>query len=96
LLDVLRKRIDHSAFVVTFVCPEELAVNQRVDLGAVKFDRKAAKASAPSCPASPYSSCGGFPSGFGFDGHTVGRLPEHANVLSHRQLYHTALVAARF
>jgi hypothetical protein len=81
LLDELRKRIDHSVFVVALVCPEEPAVNERVDLDTVKFDRKTAKASAPSCPATPHSACGGFPSGFGFDGRTVRRLPNHANVL---------------
>jgi hypothetical protein len=32
LFDVLRKCIDHSAFVATFVCPEEPAANERVDL----------------------------------------------------------------
>ena len=40
LLDVLRKRINHSAFVITFVCSEEPAVNERVDPGAMKFDGK--------------------------------------------------------
>jgi hypothetical protein len=82
LLNVLRKRIDHSAFVITLVCPEEPAVNERVDLAAVKFDHKTAKAGPTSCPASAHSSCGGLPSGFGFDGHTVGRLFNHPNVLS--------------
>jgi hypothetical protein len=57
LLDALRKRIDYSAFIITLVCPEELAVDERVDLGAVKFDRKAAKASATSCPATTHSLC---------------------------------------
>jgi hypothetical protein len=80
LLDELRKRIDHS--VVALVCPEEPAVNERVDLAAVKFDHKTAKAGPPSRPATTHSVCGGFPSGFGFDGHSVGRLPNHANVLS--------------
>jgi hypothetical protein len=82
LLDVLRKRIDHSAFVITFVRLEEPAVNERVDLGAVKFDHETAKAGPTTRPASPHSLCDGFPSGFDFDGHTVGRLPNHANVLS--------------
>jgi hypothetical protein len=57
LLDVLRKRLDHSAFVIAFACSEETAVNERVDLGAVKFDHKAAKASATSCPATTHSLC---------------------------------------
>jgi hypothetical protein len=61
LLDVLRKRIDHSAFVITFVCPEEPAVHECVDLAPVKFDHKTAVAGATSCPASPHSACGGFP-----------------------------------
>jgi hypothetical protein len=66
LLDVLRKRIDHSAFVVTLVCPEEPVVNECVDLAAVKFDHKTAKAGPLSCPASPHSACGGFPYNTGF------------------------------
>jgi hypothetical protein len=82
LLDVLGNRIDHSAFVDALVCPEETVVNERVDLGAVKFDHKTAKAGPTSCPATTHSACGGFPSGFGVDGHTVGRLLYHANVLS--------------
>jgi hypothetical protein len=82
LLDVLRNRIDYSAFVITFLCPEQPAVNERVDLGAVKFDREAAKAGPTACPATTHSACGGFPSGFGLDGHTVNRLPNHTNVLS--------------
>jgi hypothetical protein len=82
LLDVLRKRIDHRAFLVTFVGREEPAVNECVDLAAVKFDHKTAKAGPTTRPATTHSACGGFPSGFGFDGHTVGRLLHHANVLS--------------
>jgi hypothetical protein len=82
LLDVLRKRIGHRAFIVTLFCPEEPAVNERVDLAMVKFDRKTAKASAPSCPATTHSACAGFPSGFGVDGLTVRRLLNHPNVLS--------------
>jgi hypothetical protein len=66
LLDVLRKRIDHSAFVITLVCPEEPAVNERVDLATVKFDRKTAKARPTSCPATTHSACGGFPYNNGF------------------------------
>ena len=57
-------------------------MNECVDLAAVKFDHKTAIAGPTSCPATTHSACGGFPSGFGFDGHTVGRLPNHANVLS--------------
>jgi hypothetical protein len=57
-------------------------VNEHVDLATVKFHRKTAKASAPSCPATPHSACGGFPPGFGFDGRTVRRLLNHPNVLS--------------
>jgi hypothetical protein len=82
LLDALRKRIDNGAFVITLVCPEEPAANECVDLGAVKFDHKAAKAGPTSRPATAHSLCGGFPCGFGLDGHTVRRLPNHANVLS--------------
>jgi hypothetical protein len=88
LLDVLRKRIDHRAFVITLVCPEEPAVNERVDLGAVKFDHKAAKARQTSCPETPHSLR-----------YTVGRLPNHTSVLSDdycTPLYQIALVAARF
>jgi hypothetical protein len=82
LLDVLGKCIDHSAFVVTLVGPEQPAADECVYLTAMKFDRKTAKASAPSRPATSHSTCGGFPSGIGFDGHTVGRLLHHADVLS--------------
>jgi hypothetical protein len=82
LLNVLRKRIDHGAFVITLVGPEEPAADECVDLGAVKFDHKTAKASAPSCPATPHSACGGLPCDLGLDGHSVGRLPNHANVLN--------------
>jgi hypothetical protein len=82
LLYVLGKCIDHSAFVVTFICPEEPAVNERVDLGAVKFDHKTAKAGPTSCPATPHSACGGFPSSIGFDGRTGRGVPNHADVLN--------------
>jgi hypothetical protein len=98
-LDVVRKRIDDSAFVVTFICPEEPAVNERVDLGAVKFDDKAAISGTTACPATAHSACGGFPSGFGFDGHTVPLLLHHADVLSDESavlLYQIGLIAARF
>jgi hypothetical protein len=61
LLDVLGKRIDHGAFVITFVCPEEPVVNERVDLAMVKFDRKTAVAGPTSRPATTHSACGGFP-----------------------------------
>jgi hypothetical protein len=57
-------------------------VNEHVDLATVKFHRETAKASAPSCAVTTHSACGGFPSDFGFDGHTVGRLFNHPNVLS--------------
>jgi hypothetical protein len=53
----MRKRIDHRAFVVTVVCPEEPATNECVDLGAVKFDGQTPKPSPTSCPASPHSLC---------------------------------------
>jgi hypothetical protein len=82
LLDVLGNRIDHSAFVDALVCPEETVVNERVDLGAVKFDHKTAKAGPPSRPAAPHSACGGFPSGIGFDGRTSRGVPNHADVLN--------------
>jgi hypothetical protein len=55
LLDVLRKRIDHSAFVVTLVCPKEPVANECVYLTAMNFDGQTAKASAPSCPAATHS-----------------------------------------
>jgi hypothetical protein len=55
LLDILRKRIDHGAFVVTFICPEEPAANECVYLAAVKFDRKTAKAGPTSRPATTHS-----------------------------------------
>jgi hypothetical protein len=57
LFHLLRKRIDHSAFVVTLVCPEEPAVNECFDFGAVKFDHKAAKAGPTSRPATAHSIC---------------------------------------
>jgi hypothetical protein len=82
LLDVPRKRIDHGAFVVTLVSPQKPAVNERVDLGAVKFDHKTAKAGPTSRPAAAHSACGGFPSGFGSDGHNVRRLLNHPNARS--------------
>jgi hypothetical protein len=82
LLDVLRKRIDHRAFMITLVGPEEPAADECVDLGAVKFDGKTAKAGPASRPATTHSACGGFPSSFGFDGRTGRRLRNHANVLS--------------
>jgi hypothetical protein len=82
LLDVLRKRIDHRAFVLALVCQEEPAANECVDLGAVKFDGKTAKAGTTSRPATTHSACGGWPGGPGIDHHTAGRLPNHANVLS--------------
>jgi hypothetical protein len=50
LLDVLGKRIDDGAFVITFVCPEEPVVNERVDLAMVKFDRKTAVAGPDAVP----------------------------------------------
>jgi hypothetical protein len=71
LLDVLRKRIDHSAFVLALVCPEEPAVNERFDLGAVKFDHKTAKAGTTACPATTHSACGGCPGAFGFQVETL-------------------------
>jgi hypothetical protein len=77
----MRERIDHSAFVITLVCLKEPAVNKRVDLGAMKFDHKTAKAGTTARPATTHSACGSFPSGFGIDRHNVGRLPNHANVL---------------
>jgi hypothetical protein len=77
-----RESACHRAFVVALVCQEEPAVNERVDLATVKFDGKTAKAGPTSCPATPHSACGGFPSGFGVDGHSVGRLPNHTNVLN--------------
>ena len=57
LLNVLRKGVDHGTLVVMIVRREEPAVNERVDLGAVKFDHKAAKARQTSRPASPHSLC---------------------------------------
>jgi hypothetical protein len=56
-LDVVRKRIDHGTLVVTFIRPEEPAVNERVDLGAVKFDRKTAVSGPMSRPAKTHSLC---------------------------------------
>jgi hypothetical protein len=43
---IVRKRIDHRAFVVTFICPEGFAANECVDLATVKFDRKTRKRAA--------------------------------------------------
>jgi hypothetical protein len=57
LLDVLRKRIDHSALVITLICPEEPAANECVDLAMVKFDRKTAKAGPTPRSATPHSAC---------------------------------------
>jgi hypothetical protein len=56
LLDVSGKRIHHSAFIITLVCPEE-AADECVYLTAMKFDRKTAIAGPMSCPASPHSLC---------------------------------------
>ena len=66
LLDVLRNRIDHRAFVVTLFCLKEPAVNERVDLGAAKLDHKTAKAGPPSRAATTHSLCGGFSCNNGF------------------------------
>jgi hypothetical protein len=77
LLDVLRKRIDHRAFVVTFVRLEQPAANERVDLATVKFNRKTPKASAPSCPATPHSLCCTCPSAFGLRVDDVDSLIGH-------------------
>jgi hypothetical protein len=55
LLDALRKRIDHGAFVGTFICPQEPAANECVYFAAVKFDRKTAKAGPTSRPATTHS-----------------------------------------
>jgi hypothetical protein len=95
----LARCIAKSAFVITLVCPEEPSVNERVDLAAVKFDGKTAKAGPTARPATPHSACGGFPSGFGFDGHNVRRLLYHADFLSDESavlLYQIGLIAARF
>jgi hypothetical protein len=56
LLNVLRKRIDHGAFIITLVGPEEPAADECIDLAAVKFDGKTAIAGPTSCPAAPHSS----------------------------------------
>jgi hypothetical protein len=82
LLDALRKRIDNGAFVITLVCPEEPAANERVNLDAVKFDHKTPKAGPTPRPATTHSACGGFPSGFGFDGRTGRGVTNHADVLN--------------
>jgi hypothetical protein len=55
LHDVLRKCIDHGAFVGTFICPQEPAANECVYFAAVKFDRKTAKAGPTSRPATTHS-----------------------------------------
>jgi hypothetical protein len=99
LLNVLRKRIDHSAFIIMLFCPKETAADESVDLGAMKFEGKTAITSPTSCPASPHSACGGFASGFGLDGHTVGRLPitpTFSVTIIAAPLYQIALAAARF
>jgi hypothetical protein len=57
LLDVVRKRIDHGALIITLGCPEKSVLNESVDLAAVKFDHKTAIASPTSCPATPHSLC---------------------------------------
>jgi hypothetical protein len=79
LLDVLRKRIDHGTLVVMIVCPEEPAINERVDLGAVKLNSETPIAGPTSCAATPHSLCSSTPCGFGFDGLNVRQLPDHAN-----------------
>jgi hypothetical protein len=71
----VRKRIDHGAFVVALVCPEEPAVNERIDLATVKFDRKTAITSPTTRPATTHSYCCARLGAFGLDGHTVGRFP---------------------
>jgi hypothetical protein len=99
LLDVLRKRIDHSAIVITLVCPEEPAVKERVDLATVKFDRKTAKARPTSCPATPHSLCCACPGDSGIDRHTVvvcPNIPMFSVTIIAASLYQIALVAARF
>jgi hypothetical protein len=96
LLDVLGKRIDHRAFVITLVCPEEPAVNERVDLATVKFDRKTAKAGPTSCAASSHSLCDGFSCNNGFCRHVVNRRLAHSDVLDFQCYYHTAEDGARF
>lgn len=98
LLDVLRKRIDHSAFVVTLICPEEPAVNERVDLAKVKFDHITAKGGPTSCPAAPHPLCRACPGDSGIDRHTVGRcpiIPMFSVMIIAASLYQIALVAAR-
>lgn len=57
LLDVLGKCIDHGTFIITLVGPEEPAVDECVDLAAVKFDHKTAKASAMARPTASHSPC---------------------------------------
>jgi hypothetical protein len=55
LLDVLQKRIDHSAVVIAFVGPKEPAANECVDLAAVNFYSNTPKAGPPACSAAPHS-----------------------------------------
>jgi hypothetical protein len=96
---VVGKRVDHSAFVITLVCPEEPAINERVDLGAVKFDHKAAKAGPTSRQATAHSICGGFSCNNGFCRYIVNRRLAHRDVLSDRfsaLLYHTEENGAGF
>jgi hypothetical protein len=52
LLDVLRKRIDHSAFVVTLVCPKEPVANECVYLTAIEFRRSNSESQRAVVPGS--------------------------------------------
>jgi hypothetical protein len=65
-LYVFGQRIDHSAFLVTLGCPQEPAVNERVDLAVGKFDRETAIAGPTPRSAATHSLCSGFSSNNGF------------------------------
>jgi hypothetical protein len=57
LLKVQRKSIHDRNVILALVRLEEPAVDECVDLAAVKLDSKTAKASPTSCSATPYPLC---------------------------------------
>jgi hypothetical protein len=57
LLDVFGKSIYHRTIVVALVCTKEPAIDECVDLAAVKLDSKAAISGPTSRPATPHAHC---------------------------------------
>jgi hypothetical protein len=75
--EVLVKRRRNRLGIFKLVYAEEPAMDEFVDLNG-----ETAITGPPARSASPHSLCGGFPCGFGLDGHIVGRLHNHTNVLN--------------